>query len=216
MDVHARGLTLGGIEHVDVPRLLVHHGAASGVEALDVEVGVMCKLGDLPAGTVVLIQIHRPVSVRQKVDAVAKPDRVEVVRALPGDLLQGVVLQVENPDGLGLAAAVATPLHVDQGDVLIGEPASVRREGTGEPTRNRELVRKTSVDRDPPEVAVRDGGVRSARPEDHVVPARGPADDVVGHGVPRQPARRPALDRHDVDIRVPLVLRTEREHAPVR
>ena len=106
-----------------------------GLEGLHVEPVVRHHLRDLLGLGVVSIERDRTVvlpcavAVREEVDLVADPYRVGVVGVIAGNFDQVESLEVDDPDGAGLAADVALPGRLPLGIGLIGYGLAVGREG---------------------------------------------------------------------------------------
>ena len=98
-----------------------------GLEGLQIQFAVGHHLRDLLALGVIPIErdraavLSRAVAVGEEVDLVADPHRVRVVGVLAGYLFQVEGLEVDDPDGGGLAADVPLPGRLPLGKGLIGE-----------------------------------------------------------------------------------------------
>ncbi len=115
---------------METAALLDHQGAAVAGDLLGVEVREVGDLTDLPGGEVAGPDIHGVVAVRQEIDRIAEPNRCVVVRSVPGKLLFLQRLQVDEAEGIVLAAAVVAELGLPRLDHLVGHPPAVGGKGT--------------------------------------------------------------------------------------
>ena len=97
---------------------------------------VVDDLGDFVGFRVIGEEADRTIAVRKEVDVVADPHGVEVVRIVARNLLHVGIGQARDPDGHGLAAAIALPgglpLELRRVGDLVNRPArSEPREAMG-------------------------------------------------------------------------------------
>ncbi len=202
------------VDEVQRAELLVDDDPGPGGRSLDVQALVLDHLRHLPAAGVVREQAHGAASVGEEIDLVPDPHGVEVVRVLPRDLLQGEVGEVDDPDGLGLSAPVALPGRLPLEGGNVGQLRAVGREDAVVGHGQGHLGGEAPLHRNREEL----GGVRAARPmrrEEDPLAVRGPAHRLVGVRVIRQPPRHSAGGRHQVDVRVAVVLPGERDRGAV-
>ena len=159
-------------------------------------------------------------AVGEEVDPVAVPHRIHVLGRVIGEVRGGLVGEIVEPDLVGHAAAVPLPGAELAEDAVIGQLLAVGRVGAPAATRQRKLLGHAAVDRNGVELAQEVVERRTARAEDNrLVVARGHHDIVrthaVGNVVPferrrvSQPLRHAARGRHQVDLRIAVVLAGE-------
>ena len=204
------------VEQVDVPRLLEHQDAATGLEAAGVEVLEVGELLEFPRVRVVGPHVDRVVAIGEKVDRLVHVDGIVIVAAVPGQLLDRVVGEVEHPDRLVLATAVVAPLGLPALDRLVGELLAVGGELTPPGAGHGHRIREPAVEGDRPQLRVGDRRARSPGGEYHAAAVVGPAPGQVRAGVPGQSSRLASLDRNHVDVGVAVVLAGEGHEGPVR
>ena len=220
-DAQALALPGPGVEQVDPASLLEGDprafGAALGARGQHREVGERSELTHLAAGAIEREQVDLAGAIGPEVDAVADPHRVDVVRSIRGlrHLRHRLRGEVVEPDARGGAAAILLPLLVDLGQRLIGDGAAIGSVGRVEPVGDRQARREAAGDRHGEELKVAAGVDRARRVEEDRLAVGREALDVVTPRVPGQPARCAAVDRHDVDVDVAVVLAAERHQTAV-
>ena len=196
--------------------MLEDQGSATGLEVLGVELLEFCQLPEGVGRRVVGINVDGVVAIGQEINRVAGVDWIAVVAIVPGEFVDRVVAQVEDPDRLVLPSAVVTPLVLVALDHLVGELLAARRELAAPGPRHRHRLGESAVDRDRPELGIGHGRAGSTGGEDDRLAIVGPAPGGVGAGVPGQALRFATVDRYDVDVRVAIVLTREGHRAAVR
>ena len=176
---------LGGeVDEVDGTELLVRECAALPGEGLEVEAVVFYELLDLFGPGVVSEQTNGTVAIGEEVYGVAEPQRIGVVGVFARHLGQVERLEVDDPDGLGLATAVALPrgtLPLQKG--VVSQMAAIGREGAGGRRGQRQALGQAgAVGVHAIKIEVGADGVLHAAHQ-QVAAIRGPAGEVVARGV---------------------------------
>ena len=200
---------------MDVPRLLEHEHPAARLEVPGIELLEVGQLLEAPCRRVIRPDVDGEVAVGKEVDRVVDVDGGRVVGTVPRQLLQRVVFEVEHPDRLVLAAAVVAPFRLPARDRLVGELRAIGRERSAPRARHGHRLGETALESDRPELGIGNRRVGAPRCEDDTAAVVRPAAAGVGAGMPRQPARFAALDRHHVHVDVAVVLAGEGHHRAV-
>src|SRR5579859_4365384 len=108
-NVHFGGFGAGGIENVDSAKLLIDESVGPRGKRFEIEALVRNDLLYSFGLRVVSEERHRPVAVGKKIDRVAKPNRILIIRILAGHFFEGKVAQPHDIDRRGLPAAIAFP-----------------------------------------------------------------------------------------------------------
>ena len=221
----AAGRHLVAIEETAV---LEHDARIAERGELDVEVLVV---RDLPRGfrlQVVGEQVHAlvRVAVGEEINGIAVPHGHDVAGRVVGDVRDGLLLEVIDPQVVGLAAAVALPGAKLAEDAVIHQLLLVGRVGTPAAARQRKLFGQAAVDRhgiqladevDPRVGSRADDDRLVVAPRHHQIVRAIPIGNVVvfeaaGKG---NPPRNTAFGRHHVDLGAAVVLAGERQPAAV-
>ncbi len=226
-DRHALVAPRRDVVAVDVAARLVDDGARPGARPERVVVVVLRELADLLGLQVVAVEVVQLVraAIGREDHGVAEPPRVHVLRRVPDDRLRGRVLEIEDPEVLVAAAAVAFPRTELAADRRVDVLRAVGRERAVAALGHRERRLHSAVDRDdvgahepvalPEPVRVEEHLLAVRRPVEHLVvdaAARRQLPDVVVVG---ELARLSAVDRDDVDLSRPGVLPREGDPPPV-
>ncbi len=118
-------LAARGVHGPQPAAVLEDHAPVAAGQVLAVELLEVGTLIQLAGGRVPGPHVHGQVAVAEEEDRVAHPRRREVVAAVPGQALHVQGRQVDDPDGVALAAAVVAPLHVPALDHLVGHARPV-------------------------------------------------------------------------------------------
>ena len=117
------------VQQIQRAELLVDDGISRDGRRLDVEPVVFHHLLDLLRLHVIRKQRNGAVSIREKVNRVPDPHRVKIIRIVSGNGgLHAGVGKIDDPDGLGLPAAIALPGALPLDVRHIGDARSFRRE----------------------------------------------------------------------------------------
>ena len=204
------------VELVDVAALLEDQRAATRAERLHVEVGKARQLRELLGGGRERPHVRHPVAIRQEVHGIAEPHRVDLLGARPRRRDDVVRREVGNPDGLVLAALVIASLFVPRVVHAVGDARAIRRQLALIAARQRQRRLGAAGRRHGPEARRGRGrSGRARRREEHAGAVGRPALHDIGAGMPREPRRVAAVDRHHVDVGGAGVVGAERERAAV-
>ena len=196
----------GGVDEVDGAELLIDDAAGARLEGFEIEAMIGLDLGDGFGGDVVAEEGDGPrpltAAVGEEVDGVADPDGVGVVGVVAGDFDEVEGLEIDDPDGGGLAAVVLLPCLLPFGDGLVGDGLVVGREGAllahgqGEGLRHSGAVGRDEEEHEEMAVAGLTAG------DEDVFAVGGPAHDLAARGVPGDAAGNAAVGGNDVDVGV--------------
>ena len=198
------------IQLVDVAGLLKHHCARACVESLDVEVGELGHLRQLLGFRFVRPDILDAIAIRDEVDGVADPRRIDVLRVGPRRRNEIKSFEIDNPDRPVLPAPVVAPLVVPGVVHAISKPCAIRRVLALEPARQRQRDFHSAFGGNRPEArrgTRRFAGARGR--EQHRLAVGRPTLHQVRTRMPRQAFRLAAFGRDDIDVDVARVVATE-------
>ena len=224
---HPRKIAAGGdldrlapaafrIEAVDPPALLEDNRPATGVDRLDVEVGELRRLGELPGFGIERPDIRDAVTIGEEVDGVARPDRVHVLRVCPRRRDEIVSFEIDDPDRPVLAAAIIAPLLVPGVVHAIRDVCATRGDlPLVAPRQGQRLLDATHGGHGPESRGGIGRPARSAGGEEHRRAVGSPPLHGVRARVPRQALGIAAFCRHDVHVRVAGIFAAEGNRAAV-
>jgi len=155
------------------------------------------------------------VAVGDEVQGRAVPHGLGVARLVAGEIPGGEGLQVKEPDGGVHAAAVALPGRKIHRDGHVGEGAAVGGNGAKFAVGDGQLFGQPSLHRDGIQLVEPVFLARSGGSEQQLPSVRVPFQHAVQAAVVGQPPGQPAGDRHDVNIRVAVVVAAEGDLAAV-
>src|SRR3984893_17732183 len=112
VNVDGLSLTRAGIVDLDRSELFNDEGVRTGGGGFEIETIARQRLGNLLRPGVVGEQTHRTIAVGEKVNRVAEPPGIVVVRGLSRTFRHARVFKVGNPNGGGLTAAIALPCRL--------------------------------------------------------------------------------------------------------
>src|SRR5579883_2946483 len=206
-----------GIELVNVAGLLEDHGVGAGVEGFHVEIGEVGELGELLRFGVVGPDIGDAIAIGDEVDGVADPGGVHVLGVGPwrGGQVEG--LEVDDPDGAVLAAAVVAALLIPGVVHAVGDARAIGRDLALIAARNRERLFHAARGGNGPEAGCGAGGPGGAGGgEEDGLAVRSPALGRIGAGMPGEALGLAAVDGYRVDVGVAAVIGAERDGGAVR
>ncbi len=201
----------GRVHHEERAAVLEDEAPAPLLEVLDVELPELRHLRQRAARGVIGPDVDGVVAVGKEVDLPVEEDRLHVVRAVPRQLRDREGLEIDPLDRLVLAAPVVPPLALPGLHHLVGDRAAVRRDLAAPRARERHRRGQSPIERDGPELRVRNGRSLARGGEDDALAVRRPATRRVRQRVPGQALRFATGRRDDVDVRVTVVARLERD-----
>src|ERR1700730_213352 len=113
---------------MDFTELLKNDSARTGGSRFDIEPVILDHLSYLFGTSVIRKQRYRAIAVGQEIDGIADPHRIKVVGIISRYLsLDTRIREIDDPDGLGLAATVALPGALPLQVRHVGHTHAVRR-----------------------------------------------------------------------------------------
>ena len=142
-----------------------------------------------------------------------------------GDRLRGLAREIEDPEPVGLSAAVALLRAEIAKERGVRDLFPIRREGAGARARHRQLHRAASLGAHAIEVILNQGPTIAQTPEQHPLSVGRPAIDLVvvtpplgerpSRGIKRELPGHTARHRHHVDLLISVVLPGEGDRLSV-
>ncbi len=223
VDRHLLRLLRLQIEQVHRAKAIEDDGVGTGRGRLDVASRVLRieHAADALARHVARVKRHRPFAVREEINRVADPHRIEIGRILPFDFGDRRVGQVGNPNRAGAAAAIMLQRTHRAGELRlvrvrhVDDSLAVRRKrarlGHGQGQLGRGSARRRHGE-EPQEAAV----AVPRRAEDDLLAVVGPADGNVRIGMMGHADGHPTGRRDHVDVEVALIFAGKGDRLPVR
>ena len=160
-------------------------------------------------------QVHVPVALAHKHDAIPREIRRQVIPEIVCQPLEFLLLKIADPHIIRHAATVAPPgpplqqrpIEHHRSSVIV----HVRVRGRTHRQLRRNAPGRGDNERLPIQLRMPPRAVVDDR-----LPVRRPTRRNVAEGMPRQPLRNAPRQRHHIHIQIPVILRRERQRLPVR
>ena len=204
-NVHLGRFAARRIENVNSAELLVNQGVGARGKRLEIKTFVVDDLLDRSRFSFVGEQRHRPAAVGKKIDRVAEPYGMLVIRILARYFFKSQIAQPDDVNRRALSSSIALPRSLPDLVGDIGDAPSVRRKPRSFPSPHRQHFRRAAFHRNGVHaVKIR---IRFAvRMKQHLFAVRRPAVRDVRTGMTGQPLRFAAFGGNHKHIDVPVVL----------
>src|ERR1700730_7263819 len=210
VNVDGLRLTRAGIVDLDRSELFDDDRVRTGGGGFEIETIAMHRLGNLLRLGVVGETTHRTVEVGEKVNWLAYPHGIVVVRVLSRNFRNARVFQVGNPNGGGLTAAIALPCRLPLRMRYISDARGIGRECCFFTNGNGQLGWESAFDGHRVELVLEVHEAVSKRRKENLLAVRRPAENIVLCGMISQPPWDAARGWNYVHVTIAVVLAGKR------